>query len=144
MTRFAVASSFEFLVDEAETLVVTDVSLSYGPNRSIHIHAYIDFDSHQTIREKKAFHLSDSVIEPNMASFITSRPIEFEARLSSEHVFLLAPEMPVALSARRLFRSEMGSPLRKTQSWYMLNVKQQIFPKLKAGYQTTWTKNHNT
>jgi hypothetical protein len=96
------------------------------------------------MKQRQAFNLSDSVVEPNMATFTADRTIEFEARLGSDYVHLLAPEMPVALSARRLFRSDVESPLRKAQSWYMLNVKQQILPKLKAGYQTTWTKDQNT
>lgn len=143
MTRFAVGDSFEFHVSDSETLIVSNVSLSHGPNRSFLIHASVDFETYRIIREKQAFNLMDSVIEPNMAAFVAHRPIEFEAQLASEHVGLLAPEMPVALSARRLFRSAMESPLRKTQSWYVLNVKQQLFPKLKAGYQTTWTKNNS-
>ena len=39
-----------------------------------------------------------------------------------------------------LLSARMDSPLRQTESWYALNVKQQIMPNIniKGGFQTKW------
>ena len=140
MTLQSVAEKLTLLSKGGAQIPLNEVALERHHSGAFHLHAQVSFEVHAQMRTLGLCHLSEDVIEPNMADFKPDRPIEVELRLMAIHVSLLAPQMPINLSAHRLMRAENNSPLRQAESWVVINVKQQVFPGLKAGYQTKWAK----
>ena len=138
MTLQSVAEKLTLLKDGVPQLTLNAVSLERHHSGAFHLHAQLSFEDHSHLRSAELCHLSEQVIEPNMADFKPTIPVEIELRLLSRHQALLAPQMPLNFSAHRLLRAAEDSPLRQTDAWAVLNVKQQLFPGLKAGYQTQW------
>ncbi len=70
--------------------------------------------------------------------FLPEPDLEVEARLDAEHCPALQPlaDNIYALGARLL--PEADNPLRRTESWKALVIKQQRGP-IKTGMQTTWS-----
>lgn len=138
MASQSVADELTLLSNGIIQVCLKKVELERHHSGAFHLHGQISFEEHTHLRSNKLCHLSEQVIEPNMADFKAHIPIEIELRLLAKHEAILAPQMPLNFSAHRLLRSDEGSPIRQTDAWAVLNVKQMVFRGLKAGYQTHW------
>ena len=136
----SVAAELTLLTEGDVQICLKQVELERHYSGFFHLHAQLSFEDHALLRSHELCHLTETVIEPNMAEFKPKEPIEIELRLAEDYTALLAPQMPPNLSAHRLMRATADSPLRQADAWYVINVKQQVFPGLKAGYQTTWAR----
>lgn len=70
-----------------------------------------------------------------------ARPVELELRLSDTRLGRFSDVLDVFDVAAHLFAEAPDGPLRATESWYALYVKQQ-HPRLpvKTGFQTSWVE----
>ena len=106
--------------------------------KSLHLHGSVHFTDYQIIDAKGLFHLAPENRKPCYEPFDGDRAVELELRLDPSLLPLAGDSLEASVKA--LDEAWLDRPLRQTENWYALNVKQEIFPGLKVGYSTTWAE----
>lgn len=140
-----VATELALRAADGSTLQVSEVRLwlrrEEGKLSRLVLQFLVPREAYEEISRKRLFHLEPEVRGPLFGGeFEPGRPIEIEARLADERLAALDAATEDAIDiAVAVVGEPLTGPLRATESYYAMYVKQQhAFLPVKTGYQTSW------